>query len=96
MEKKICSKCKVEKDVCEFYKNNRNPNIYRGQCKKCMNEFSFDYNKKNTKIISEKGKQFRLENPDINKEKCRIYKKKITPTILKNGWIKIKNTEKNI
>jgi hypothetical protein len=40
-----------------------------------MNEFSFDYNKKNKKIISEKGKQFRLENPDINKEKCRIYKK---------------------
>lgn len=75
MEKKICSKCKIEKDVCEFYRNNRNPNIYRGQCKKCMNGFSFDYNKKNRKIISEKGKQFRLENPEINKEKCRIYKK---------------------
>ena len=21
MEKKICSKCKIEKDICEFYKN---------------------------------------------------------------------------
>jgi hypothetical protein len=40
-----------------------------------MNEFSYNYKKKNTKIISEKGKQFRLENPEINKEKCRIYKK---------------------
>jgi hypothetical protein len=40
-----------------------------------MNESSFDYNKKNAKIISEKGKQFRIENPEINKEKCRIYKK---------------------
>jgi len=75
MKKKICSKCKVEKDVCEFYKHSKKPNIYRCQCKKCMNEFSFDYKKKNAKIISKKGKQFRLENPEINKEKCRIYKK---------------------
>ena len=37
METKICSKCKEEKDVCEFYKHSKNPNIYRGQCKKCMN-----------------------------------------------------------
>jgi hypothetical protein len=75
MEKKICSKCKEEKEVCEFYRHSKNPNIYRGQCKKCMNKSSFDYNKKNAKIISEKGKQFRLENPEINKEKCRMYKK---------------------
>jgi len=75
MEKKICSKCKEEKELCEFYKHSKTPNRYRCQCKKCMNEFSFDYKKKNTKIISEKGKQFRLENHEINKEKCRIYKK---------------------
>ena len=75
MQTKICSKCQEEKEVCEFYKHSKNPNIYRGQCKKCMNESSFDYNKKNSKIISEKGKQFRLENPEINKEKCRMYKK---------------------
>lgn len=75
MEKKICSKCKEEKEVCEFYKHSKTPNIYRGQCKKCMNEFSSNYNKKNAKIISEKGKQFRLQNPEINKEKCRMYKK---------------------
>jgi hypothetical protein len=75
MTTKICSKCKEEKEVCEFYKHSKNPNIYRGQCKKCMNEFSFDYNKKNSKKISEKGKQRRLENPEINKEKCRMFKK---------------------
>lgn len=75
MQTKICSKCKIEKEVCEFYKHSKNPNIYRGQCKKCMNDFSLNYHKKNSKIISENNKKFRLENPEINKEKCRLYKK---------------------
>lgn len=75
MEKKICSKCKIEKDVCEFYKSTRNLTSYRTQCKKCMNKYSFDYKIKNSKKISEKSKQFRLDNPEINKEKCKIYKK---------------------
>ena len=90
MEKKICSKCKEEKEVCDFYKHSKNPKIYRGQCKKCMNKFSFDYNKKNKKKISEKNKQFRLENPEINKEKCKLFKKK-NPDYFKN-WLE-KNKE---
>jgi hypothetical protein len=75
METKICSKCGFEKEVCEFYKNNRNPKIYRGQCKKCMNDSSLKYKTDNKEIISEKNKKFRLENPEINKEKCRNFKK---------------------
>lgn len=75
METKICSKCKEEKEVCEFYKHSKNPNIYRGQCKKCMNKNSLDYTNKNSKIISEKYRQSRIDHPEINKEKCRIYKK---------------------
>lgn len=75
MEQKICSKCKIEKEVCEFYISSKNSNNYRSQCKKCMNEFSVNYRIKNAEIISEKGRRFRLENPEINKEKCRLYKK---------------------
>ena len=30
MQTKICSKCGIEKEVCEFYKHSKNPNIYRG------------------------------------------------------------------
>jgi hypothetical protein len=41
MEKKICTKCKLEKDVCEF--NKRSPNTkgiryYLSRCKKCQSE----------------------------------------------------------
>jgi hypothetical protein len=75
MQTKICSKCGLKKQVSEFYKNAKNPNIYRGQCKKCMNSNSAQYNENNKKIISEKNKRLRLENPEINKEKCRNYKR---------------------
>ena len=90
MEKKICSKCKVEKDVCEFYKKNKYSNLYRGQCKKCMDTNSSTYKKNNAEIISEKSKKFRKENPEINKEKCRIYREKNPETFKK--WLE-KNKE---
>ena len=90
METKICNKCKEEKNVCEFYKNSKNPNIYRGQCKKCMNKLSSNHYEKNSTIISEKSRQFRIEHPEVNKEKCRIYKKN-NPDSFKN-WLE-KNKE---
>jgi hypothetical protein len=94
MEKKICSKCQEEKEVCEFYKHSKNPNIYRGQCKICMNKNSLDYHIKNSKIISEKNKQFRIEHPEINKEKCQIYKKN-NPDYFKKWLEKNKEHRKN-
>jgi len=42
MEKKICSKCKIEKDVCEFYKNPKKENEVRNTCKLCMNNYSLN------------------------------------------------------
>jgi len=94
METKICSKCKEEKKVCEFYKNSKNPNIYRGQCKKCMNKLSSNHYEKNSTIISEKSRQFRIEHPEVNKEKCRIYKKN-NPDSFKNWLEKNKEHRKN-
>ena len=76
METKICNKCNEEKQVCEFYKNNRNPKLYRGQCKKCMNANSLLHYTNNVVNISEKSKKLRKENPEINKEKCRIFREK--------------------
>jgi hypothetical protein len=35
MEKKICSKCKEEKEVCEFTKDSYNKDGYRCECKSC-------------------------------------------------------------
>jgi hypothetical protein len=52
MEKKICSKCKIEKDICEFHKktiSNKGVQYYKSWCKDCQ---------------SEKDKSKRLLNPD--------------------------------
>jgi hypothetical protein len=49
MEKKICSKCGVGKDFCEFNKrkNRKGKIVLRGYCKVCHTEQSIYYAKKN-------------------------------------------------
>jgi hypothetical protein len=44
---KICSKCKVEKPVSEYYKHNSNKDGLQGQCKSCMKEKSTQWAKNN-------------------------------------------------
>jgi hypothetical protein len=58
MEKKICSKCKVEKDVCEFNtrKNRKGLIELRGFCKVCHTNISVKFIENNP----EKYKQYRL------------------------------------
>ena len=41
MEKKVCSKCRIEKELCEFRKksvNNKGIQYYKSRCKICSNE----------------------------------------------------------
>ena len=49
MEKKICSKCRIEKEVCEFNKrkNRKDEEVLRGFCKKCHSSISTKFNKQN-------------------------------------------------
>ena len=35
MEKKICSKCNIGKDVCEFRKSSKMKNGLQSECKSC-------------------------------------------------------------
>jgi hypothetical protein len=71
MEKKICSKCKIEKDVCEFYNNKDKFDGKRPECKFCTNKQSILYNKKNKDKV-DKIKQKYVDN---NKEKVKKSKK---------------------
>jgi hypothetical protein len=71
METKICSKCKVEKDICEFYNNKGRFDGKRPECKMCSKKQSTLYNKKNKdKVVSIKQKYV-----DNNKEKIKQSKK---------------------
>jgi hypothetical protein len=45
METKICSKCKEEKEVCEFYNKKSAYDGKRPECKLCSNKQSILYNK---------------------------------------------------
>lgn len=73
MERKICSKCKFEKEVDEFSKDKRQKDGYTSSCKKCRNEKYKEWVKKNPEIMI-----------DI-KEKSRIRSNKYYKT--KNGQI---------
>lgn len=70
MEKKVCSKCKEEKEVCEFQKNSHSKDGYRSECSLCSK-------KQNESIPKEKllsyNKNFREKNREKINEKQKIY-----------------------
>ena len=84
MEKKICSKCRVEKDVCEFYKQPNSNGGVKSICKECR------------KLEKSKNAEYHL----INKEKIYIKKKewiKKNPDYMKEyGKMKMKCNQKHI
>ena len=71
METKICSKCKEEKDVCEFYNNRKLKDGKRPACKKCVNQENSLYVKKNRDKIN----IIKQKYVDNNKEKVKQSKK---------------------
>ena len=72
MQTKICSKCKEEKEVCEFYNNKNRFDGKRPECKICSNKQSTLYNQKN----KEKVDKIKQKYVDNNKEKVTKSKKK--------------------
>jgi hypothetical protein len=83
METKVCSKCKEEKNVCEFGKLKTSKDGFLYSCKKCNNKRSVDYRKNNPEKVLEltrnwtkknpewvynRHKKWREENPEKNKE----------------------------
>jgi hypothetical protein len=57
METKICCKCKDEKEICEFGKNNRNKDKLQGICKSCDKLKSKEWKEKNREkyLLSQKN-----------------------------------------
>lgn len=69
MEKKICSKCKEEKEVCEFQKNSHSKDGYRSECSLCSK-------KQKEKIPKEKILNYAKKFRETNREKIREQQKK--------------------
>jgi hypothetical protein len=54
MERKICSKCLIERDVCEFHKHKKTIDGYFSQCKVCRkikSKNNYFKNKENGKLV---------------------------------------------
>jgi len=62
MKKKICSKCKIEKDVCEFSERKNRKSGYTSQCKLCICENAKKYRKTNSELIKSRKKIYYNEN----------------------------------
>lgn len=76
MEKKICSKCEVEKNVTEFHKHKGCSDGYYTICKDCRKPISQKYVYENKEKISRARSKSYYENHEKNLEKRREYIKK--------------------
>jgi hypothetical protein len=95
METKICSKCKEEKTVTEFYINPQNKK-YRAACITCFKNICHTYREKNKDKVKEYHKKYREENQNSIKEKGKIYREKNKDLIKSRQKIKSKKYyEKN-
>ena len=87
MEKKICSRCGVEKEVCEFYKTSKTPTLYRCQCKKCMNKHSTLHYINNKDKILKQSKEYASKNS----EKIKAKQQEIFSSSLKKHHLILNN-----
>jgi hypothetical protein len=65
MEKKVCSKCEIEKDICEFIPDKSKKSGVRGQCRICKSI----YDKKRYLMYSDNFKKKSKDYYENNKEK---------------------------
>jgi len=68
MKTKICSKCNIERDVCEFGKSNKTKNGLRSECKSCRKNFAL--------LNKEKISEYQKKYYNINRDKKITYQKK--------------------
>jgi len=68
---KICTKCKITKELSEFAKNSSKKNGYQTQCKLCEKVYKQSHYEKNKDRILKKNKEYR----DVNKEPIAEQKK---------------------
>ena len=89
MEKKVCSKCKEEKEVFEFSKNTSTRDGYQSYCKKCIKELRRNNRDKRNQYL----KKWRASNPEKSKESGKKIREK-NPEKISNYQKKYKEENK--
>lgn len=92
-EKKICNRCSIEKEICEFYKSNRTKDGYGYTCKDCRGLEGKEYYSKNTEKLKEKSQKWRKNNSNKVKESLNKYRIENLDKVreLKQKWSKSEN-----
>jgi hypothetical protein len=75
---KVCTKCKVEKELTEFCKNKKTKDGLESWCKVCKSAYNKIWRAENRDGVSEYNKKWNAENKEYfknNKEKLSAYKK---------------------
>lgn len=96
METKVCSKCKEEKNVCEFYKRNDAKDGYRSDCKICFNKKTLEYRLNNEENIKNRKKSYFQKNKQVHLEKKQNWRKNNPEEYkkqTKNYWEKVKEVQ---
>lgn len=93
MKTKTCTKCKIEKSISDFYKDQNTEDKYRSYCKECIANYGKKYRQKNLKEDKERKKKYyqdntekikaeqkkwRLKNPTYHKKYYSLNKKQCT------------------
>jgi len=75
MEKKICYKCKEEKNICEFEPKKSSKTGHRYECRSCRKEYSKKYweKVKEKKDVLDNRKKYYYENMDKIKHNIKKY-----------------------
>lgn len=71
---KRCTKCGLEKDESDFYRNSRSKDGLTDRCKVCLSEDHKLYREKNRDMVNEKSKKYDLSHPEQVKERGKRYR----------------------
>jgi len=75
MEKKICSKCEIEKDISNFYQDKRKSDGLYSQCKECFLTKNNLYKQNNKEKIKSKRKDYYQSNKLTEIERVKLWQK---------------------
>lgn len=72
--RKTCSTCKIEKDLCCFGKNNTTKDGFHYKCKDCMKAFKKEHYQNHKEEISKKSKIYRENNKEVISKRTKKYR----------------------
>ena len=77
---KNCSKCKAQKELSEFYKNNGTRDGLSSHCKLCQRAYGKDYKKRNPHKVKQHNHAYYTKNPHTFKDYERLKQwRKVNP-----------------